>query len=283
MIKYLFIPLILHLLNCSFFLYSPTKELYFDATQLGYNKEEIEIVGKDGIITYGYLISSKIPKVSKNTVILLFNGNGENQSSHFLSLVWMVDHGYELATYDYRGYGKSNGNPDPESIHHDALQYLNNILTYCKINRKNLIVYGQSLGGAIAMRALIDLKDRRNLKLVIIEGSFSSYRKVARSILRKNIFPPLHYLLSFFVTDDYSPGERISEISPTPMIVIHELEDPVVPFENGMDVFRLAKDKKQFWEVRSDGHIKWMEMGRNPNAKKFLELVDTFLLMEVSD
>ncbi|MCB1142806.1 MAG: alpha/beta hydrolase [Leptospiraceae bacterium] len=267
------------ILNCSNFLYSPTREKYFDPKEFGYQTSEIELKAEDGIHTYGTLITSKNQSNSKNTVILLFNGNGENQSSHFLSLVWMVDRGYDLVTYDYRGYGRSEGKPNPGDINSDVVKFIENISLYCKINRKNLILYGQSLGGAITMRALADVKDKSLIKLVIIEGSFTSYRKVARTILRKNIFPPLHYLLSFFVTDSYSPEEKISEISPIPLIVIHETEDPIVPFENGKSIFQLANDPKQFWEVRSDGHIRWMNMGRDPNAQKFLELLNRFILM----
>jgi hypothetical protein len=268
---------VLFFLNCSKYFYHPSKTTYFEPEKLGFKSEDIFLRMKD--LTKIHLLSiAPTEKESKKTIILQLHGNGENSSSHFVSLVWLVNHGYDLITYDYRGYGKSTGNPDPEDIQSDTLEVINSVINKCKKENKKLIIYAQSLGGAIAARAIPELKEKNFLSLVILEGAFADYREVTRSILKKQIIEPIPFILSYVVDNSTSPKDYIEKISPIPLIVIHETEDPVVPFENGKAVFKLSKDPKQFWSVTSDGHIKWMMMGQSPNAKKFVELLDQLVL-----
>lgn len=268
-------------LNCSNIIYNPTKNIYYSPERMGFSKKDIYMKTSDGTTITGWNI---LPKSnSNNTVVLQLHGNGENQSSHFLSLVWMVNYGYELVTYDYRGYGSSTGKPDQSLIHKDTIDFISLVHRDCVQNNKKLILYGQSLGGAIALRVIPDLKDKSKLVLVIVEGSFFSYRKVARSILKNLIFEPFPFLLSYFIPNYYSPEETIDKISPLPVLVIHELEDPVVPFENGKEVFKNLESPKQFWEIRSSGHIQWMQMGRSPNAIKFIQLLNQYIQEENED
>ncbi len=195
-------------------------------------------------------------------------------TSHFLSLVWLVDHGYDLFTYDYRGYGQTKGDPTPSVVNQDSVKVIQYVLDYCKKKKKKLIIYGQSLGGAVAMRALNDVPEKSEIILVMIDGSFASYRQVAKSILSKQLILPLPFILSWFVSNSYSPADYISKITPIPMIIVHGTDDNIVPFENGKEVFRLAEQPKQFWEIRGAGHVDWMNFGRAKNAKKFVSLLN---------
>lgn len=55
---------------------------------------------------------------SKNTLVLFFHGNAENISSHFISAAWIADRGYDLMMFDYRRFGRSDG----EVAHSDVLR-----------------------------------------------------------------------------------------------------------------------------------------------------------------
>jgi uncharacterized protein len=277
----LFLAISLMIISCSNIVYNPTKETYYSPKRIGFLKRDIQMKTSDGNTITGWSI---YPKSNfNNTVVLQLHGNGENQSSHFLSLVWMVNYGYELVTYDYRGYGNSTGKPERSLIHQDTLEFISLIHKDCVQKNKKLILYGQSMGGAIALRVIPDLKDKSRLVLVIVEGSFISYRKVVRSFLKNIIFEPFPFLLSYLIPNQYSPEEVIDKISPLPVIVVHELEDPIVPFENGKELFKNLEQPKQFWEIRSSGHIQWMQMGRNPNAIKLIHLLNQFVQEENGD
>ncbi|WP_039948226.1 alpha/beta hydrolase [Leptospira fainei] len=263
--------------GCTSLYYHPSKQEYFSPEKLGFLSKNIFLTAKDGIRLHLWQITDqqKSPKEPKG-VILQFHGNGENMSTHFISLVWLVNQGYELYTYDYRGYGLSGGEPDPESIYEDSLIVLDYAHSYAKSINKKLIVYGQSLGGAIALRSIPDMKEKESLGLVVADGTFFSYRSVARQIANKTLFPPIGFLLAPFFSDAASPEEYIPKIAPVPLLVIHGTNDPVVPFDNGKEVFRLASDPKIFWEIRGGGHVDWMQLGRSDGAKDFLKLLNGY-------
>ena len=94
----------------------------------------------------------------------------------------MTDEGYDLFSFDYRGYGISEGQPSQEGVNQDALAAIHYVAGQTK---QKLILYGQSLGGAILLRSLDDVPaaDRARIKAVVIESSFYSYHAIARDVL----------------------------------------------------------------------------------------------------
>ncbi len=261
--------------SCSSIFYHPTPTTYYTPEQMGFKKDEIIFTVKDGTKLYSWFIHSYKKEVKGN--ILQLHGNGQNMTAHFLSLAWLANQGYNLYTYDYRGYWKSEGDPNPEDVHSDTVAYINMVNADCIKRNEKLILYGQSLGGAILMRAFADLKNKENISLVVVDGGFPSYRKVAKQIAEKNLVFPLKYLASIIISDSYSPEAYIEKISPVPMIIIHGEDDDVIPFINGKEIFRLAKDPKQFWVIKGGGHVDWMQLGVSKNAKLFLKLLDQHL------
>ncbi|HMV79752.1 MAG TPA: alpha/beta hydrolase [Leptospiraceae bacterium] len=259
-------------ISCSSVFYYPSAETYYTPEQMGFRKTETVFKAADGTDLYYWFIHSYSKEVKGN--ILQLHGNGQNMTAHFLTLAWLANNGYNLYTYDYRGYWKSGGKPDPEDIHNDTVAFIDRVNEECIKRKEKLILYGQSLGGAILMRAVPDLKKKENVSLVIIDGGFPSYRKTARQIGAKTLTYPIAYIASLFISDSYSPENYIEKISPIPMIIIHGDEDDTVPFENGKEIFRLAKDPKQFWEIKGGGHVNWMKLGVSKNAKMFLKLLD---------
>ncbi|TGM07032.1 alpha/beta fold hydrolase [Leptospira barantonii] len=261
--------------SCSSLFYQPNQERYWKPDALGFSYTEEIFITPEGETLKLWRIG---PKNSKpKGVILQFHGNGENRTSHFTSLVWLVNHGYQLVAFDYRGYLDSSGVAEREGIHKDSVALIIRELEYSKIQNIPLIVYGQSLGGAIAARAVPEIGDKSGLLLVVLDGSFSSYRQVFKSVLRNIFFTPIDSIFGIFMDDSLSPEETIGMISPVPLLVIHGTEDAVVHYENGMNLFKLAKEPKWFWEVRGGGHVNWMALGNSKESKNFLIFLDSLI------
>ncbi|MGJ4753920.1 alpha/beta hydrolase [Leptospira kmetyi] len=261
--------------SCSSLFYQPTQERYWKPDALGFTFREEEFITPDGETLKLWRIGSKNSK--PKGVILQFHGNGENRTSHFTSLVWLVNHCYQLVSFDYRGYLDSSGVAEREGIHKDSIALIKKELEYSKIQNLPLIVYGQSLGGAIAARAVSEIGDKSGMLLVVLDGSFSSYRKVFKSVLRNIFFTPIDLIFGIFMDDSFSPEETIGTISPVPILIIHGTEDPVVHYENGMNLFKNAKEPKWFWEVRGGGHVNWMAFGNSKESKNFLIFLDSLI------
>ena len=82
--------------GCSNLLYYPTRDLYVDVKELKPAPEEHQFVLKNGLDVHGWYFHSPIPP---KAVVLFFHGNAQNRSSHFTSLFWLVEKGYDLAVF----------------------------------------------------------------------------------------------------------------------------------------------------------------------------------------
>lgn len=243
--------------GCSSVFYQPDRNMYYPPERAGFNPREVWFASGDGTRLHGWLfpalgIGARRPKGT----VIQFHGNAENISSHYASLVWLTRQGYDLFTFDYRGYGKSEGEASPEGVYKDSLSALDVGYEAHRARRTGkFIVYGQSLGGAIAMRAMKDFRFAGETRLVVMDSTFLSYDTVARQTLAKFwltwLFSPLGPLL---VSDKYAPEQVVGTLK-TPLLVIHDRRDPVVKFENGREIVDKYAGQKEFWELDQGRHI----------------------------
>ena len=187
-------------------------------------------------------------------VIVHFHGNAENMTSHVLFVVWLVEAGYDVVTFDYRGYGSSTGTPDRAGLGRDAAAVIAWVRNQPQFREQPLFLYGQSLGGAVAAVAAQEVPPYA-LAGLIIESSFASYRGIARAKLGAIWLTwPFQYPLSWLVTDDERPATAIASLR-SPLLVVHGSADEVVPLEQGRAIrvaYRGADG--ELWEVQGAGH-----------------------------
>lgn len=242
----------LALAGCSSLLYYPTDFIYVDPKKISAEPEEHEFALDDGIKIQGWYFRAK-EKPAK-AVVLFFHGNGQNRSSHYLSLFWLVEKGYDLAVFDYPGYGISDGKPTPKNtveMGKKALQYIRDLDPQLP-----LVVYGQSLGGVVAIRSVIEMKGKVEPHLLVVDSSFLSYRKAAQKVMAKSIWTwPLQPISFLIFSDEWAAKDRIQDLTNTPLVVIHSRQDELVPFELGEEIYRSAQTKKQFWIKERGSHI----------------------------
>lgn len=270
--------LILLLSGCTHFFFQPSRKVFYSPEKLGYRHQEISFKSTDGTRLHGWYFQSTLKKAAKGT-ILQFHGNAENVSTHFLSLIWLIEHGYNLFIFDYRGYGKSRGRPDPGGINRDAIAAIRFCKNHFAGDYQKFIIWGQSIGGIIALRALIDPELNSSVDAAVIESSFLSYRELAREKLSDFwltwAFQPLTFLL---VSDSYSVKDAVIRLSPTPLLVIHGTDDRVVPFRFGEEIFSRAGEPREFLKIKGGVHLNSMtcEYGRYRSAVlKYFEKIGT--------
>jgi hypothetical protein len=266
--------------SCSHVFYQPTPYFYSDpVTQFGVNVENIYFPSLDGTELHAwYMKSPKSPKSQKSKgLVVFFHGNAENLTSHYRALVWMLPLGYDLLIFDYRGYGRSKGDPDQAGVYMDAiaaLRYARNL--QLKNNIPKFIVYGQSLGGIVAMRAIFDFLDRDKINLVVMDSTFSSYQNIAFDKLTDHWylypFSPLAYLL---VSDKMESQSYISKLD-RPLLVIHGEADGIIPPKFGQKIYDLAPSSlpKWIWRVPQAGHIESLSMKNGEYKKKLVDLIE---------
>jgi uncharacterized protein len=253
--------------GCTSVFYQPTNYLYVHPKQLNLKFEEIKFNSLDKTKLVGWNFpSSERPE----SFTVFFHGNAQNLTSHYLNLKWMPAKNHSFFIFDYRGYGISGYEnklygdgervirPNQQGVHKDALAALNKGYQLFKTSSaKRFIVYGQSLGGAILMRALEDFKKRDKIDLIILDSTFRSYQKLAFeklwSLWPFKPFAPLAYLL---ISDEYS-SRKFLKSNTTKTLVIHNLQDKVIPFHFGEQIFEqlINTEDKIFWKIPKGRHI----------------------------
>lgn len=259
--------------SCSNLFYHPSKNTYLLPEFFGIEYESFHFKSQDQTKLHGWKLKA-IDDRPQYTVIF-FHGNAENISSHFITLAWLTRHDFQILNFDYRGYGKSHGKPSPKGLYQDSLSALQEAWKWHKKSQtKKFIVYAQSLGGAVAAKAIHDFSHKDDIDLLVLESSFSSYKKVAVDVLKNSvvtwIFHPLGYVL---VPDKFATTKVLPQLPGFAKLIIHGNEDTIVPFHHGQKIFELISPPKTFWKVSGGLHTNTFFHHGRKYRKKFLDYI----------
>lgn len=263
------------LTGCSHLFYQPTRHLYLDPHKLKITYEDHFFKSKDKTKLHSWFFPA-VQKEPKGTVIL-FHGNAQNLSSHYLNLVWIVREGYNLFVFDYRGYGKSEGSPNQKGVYEDGLAALD---FGWELNQKHgkgkFIVYGQSLGGAVALRSVADFSKLDQVDLIVQDSTFSSYKDIAFDKLTSRWFLyPLSPIALIAVSDAYASDEVFDKIK-RPVLVIAGENDQIVPPKFGKVIYKgVASKTKWQWNLKTGHHIEVFHNQQEVYRPQFLSLLES--------
>jgi uncharacterized protein len=202
----------------------PTAISYTTPAQLGVRADDVEIRTPDGLRLHGWFLPAH--GAAKGTVLHL-HGNAANVSNHLPLVAWLPAHGYQVLMLDYRGFGRSEGRPTLDGIVTDALAALDYLRARPDVDSSRLIVFGQSIGGATALRMLA--RDAQGVRLGVIEAAFSSYRGIARDATAGGPLAPVAALAAGMLpADERDPLTALAQID-VPLVFVHGKRDRVIP------------------------------------------------------
>lgn len=246
--------------GCTNLVFHPMRPHVFDPATRGIAYEDRSFPGDDGVVLHGWWLPARPADGDasapgpKGTVLFL-HGNAENISTHVASVAWLPAAGYNVYLYDYRGFGKSGGKPDYAASRDDLLRAIAFVRTFDETRDRPLFVFGQSLGGAIALSALGGHPSRLALAGLVVEGAPASLRLTARQALdRAWLTWPFQYPLSLLISDRDSPRERIGQLAPLPLLLVHSRDDRVVQPMHG-DLLRELAPEGTVWLAARGPHI----------------------------
>lgn len=239
--------------SCTSLFLQPDRQSYFPGHGAGTPAEDVWIATPEGARLHAlYLPATGTPRGA----LLFLHGNAENLSSHVHAVTSLPAQGYHVLALDYRGYGRSEGHASIDGIHEDARLALRWLQSHS--GALPLVVYGQSLGGTVALNlvARSDADSRRRIAAVIADSAFASYRGIAREKLDQSWLTwPLQWPLSLLVSDAWSPVAVVDRISPIPLLLIHGERDAVVPPHHSDALYRRAGEPKMLWRIPGGRHI----------------------------
>jgi uncharacterized protein len=201
--------------------------------------EDVRLTASDGTKLHAWWISSPNTKFT----FLAFHGNASNIANRAPAYESLRDTPASVLALEYRGYGHSEGKPTEAGLYLDADAAYQYLVDERKIDPKSIISFGQSLGTAVATH----LASSQTVGGVVLEAPFPSASSVASKIYW---FLPGLSLLVRGQLDTESNLKRIT----VPILIVHCINDPVIPLELGQQVYRSARSPKQFLQIEGDCH-----------------------------
>lgn len=242
--------------------------------------EDVWIDSTDNVRLHGWFLKAR--GEAKATVVYL-HGNAQNLTAHASYVDWLPAAGYNVLIPDYRGYGLSSGKPSREGLLADAKASWFYALARKDVNPAQMILLGQSLGGANAL-ALAGRENLPGLKAVIADSAFSSYSRIGREKMLQ--IPVLGYLLWPFspliVSGGLSPEPVIGHIAPVPLLLIHGDQDSVVPASHSDRLYERAGTPKLLWTLHGGGHTEAFARFREASVPRVLRFMDYALSGDAS-
>ena len=242
--------------GCTAAFFQPHHARVLTPDKLGLAYEEVRFKTRDGVELVGWFLPAKGPALG---TVLQLHGNAENISTHFTSLAWMPARGFNVFIFDYRGYGGSEGAPSLEGAQIDIDAAVDALFARGDVDASRVVMWGQSLGGALAAYYVAHSPRRDRLRALILESAFSDYTDIVQEKFADHwITWPFQWIPLLSVDDRFSPLPGMASISPLPLLILHGDRDPIVPMHHGQRLYDAAREPKQLWIVPGAGHIQTM-------------------------
>jgi len=201
-------------------------------------------------------------------VVLHLHGNGANIGANLSQALRFHQLGFAVLMVDYRGYGRSGGGfPTEANVYQDAKAAWNYLVQRRGIDPKRLVLFGHSLGGAIAIDLALAHPEAAGL---IVQSSFTNtYALIDPAMFR---FFPIDLLL----TQRFDSISKVRSLR-LPVLYIHGTVDTKIPASMSADLYAASPQPKQLFWVAGAAHNNVAEVGESDYlqaVKKFVDLCD---------
>jgi len=236
------------------FIFFPSRYPEGDWRPQGLSFEDAYFQAADGTKLHGWYVPHDSPKA----VILFCHGNAGNITHRADILEELNDIGASVLIFDYRGYGRSQGKPSEKGVLADARAARAWLAKREKIPEKNVVVMGESIGGAVA----VDLAAKDGAKGLVLISTFTNLPELAA--YHYPIFP-----VRLLMRSQFDSVGLIAKYK-GPLLQMHGDVDTIVPIKFGRKLFEAANEPKQFLVIHNHDH-------NDPLPQKFYTALKTFL------
>ena len=240
------------------FIFFPTKNLRKSPKDL--QIEDVYFLSSENIRLHGWFLDLKSDKT-----VLFFHGNAGNVSDRTAQMQIFHELGLSALIFDYRGYGISEGKiKKEEDLYDDATAALNFLVNEKSIPPDRLIIWGRSLGGAIA----IDLAAKKDFPYIVIESTFTSMDEMAKMQFP---FLPIKLLTKF----NFDSLKKVPHIK-SKTLIIHSPTDEMIPFEFGKTLFENLPSQKEFLQIDGSHNSGFIQ-----SKEKYMSKLEEFFLGKI--
>jgi alpha-beta hydrolase superfamily lysophospholipase len=200
-------------------------------------------------------------------VVLYLCGVGRNMGDYnYLARVSAFRQlGFSVLVFDYRGYGLSEGDfPNELQLYQDSQAAWNYLRDVRQIPPDQIIVYGESLGGAIALDLALRQPEAGGL---VLQSSFTS---MSEAIRHRNFFRILP--VNLLLTERFDSLSKVRSLR-VPVLFLHGSADSVVPSEMSRQLYEAASEPKQMFVIPEADHVRIYQ----PGDHSYLKAIQRFM------
>ncbi|XP_054012700.1 protein ABHD13 isoform X1 [Hylaeus anthracinus] len=223
----------------------------------------------DGTLLHMFFIPQPEDRARKVPTLLYLHGNAGN-IGHRLPNVAEFYHNVQcnILMLEYRGYGLSQGSPSEEGLYMDACAGIDYLRNRTDINTNEIIVYGRSLGGAVAINLATKPENYNKIWCLILENTFTSIPDMAAFLFGVKF---LQYLPLFLYKNKYLSILKVQSVT-VPTLFISGLADTLVPPRMMQDLYKNCKSScKKILPITGGTHNEtWRQPGYYQNICTFL-------------
>ncbi|KAI1305345.1 Protein ABHD13 [Halotydeus destructor] len=181
----------------------------------------------DGVTINVVLVKQEAPdKLTTAPTFVYLHGNAGN-IGHRLQNVSELYHylGCNVLLVEYRGYGLSKGLPCEHGLYLDSEAAMEYLLQHPAIDKTQIVLFGRSLGGGVAVELAKNIRYKDHVAAVIIENTFTSIPDIARILFDCKL---VRMLPNWFHKNQFNSAAKMSKV-PQATLFLSGLQDELIP------------------------------------------------------
>lgn len=247
---------------------------------LGLQADNLDIKTDSSITLKGYYIYSLLD--TPKGVMIIVHGIGSCKEHQLSQAGDLAQMGIETVIYDSRAHGESTGKYCSYGYHEK--KDISAIVDLIEKKSPNLKIgiWGNSLGGAMAIQAL---EYDKRIQFGVIESTFTDLHQITFDY-KKRLFKGFgvrwysDFVLGIaakkadFNPNDVKPIESVKHIE-QPMFMAHGKLDESISYEYGVALYDSLKSKNKTLElVENAGHFSLYKRGDKEYSTKVLDFIE---------
>jgi esterase/lipase len=219
------------------FLFFPNKEIKRDPSYINLIYEDVYIKNNNEEYHGWYIEGNYKNSISQSKCILFFHGNAGNISYRLNYIEKLNELGFSLLFFDYPGFGLSNGSPTENLCIKCSEGFYKYLINEKKFLNKNIIFYGESIGGSIAS----SLANICNIKYLIIQSTFTDIKEIIKNIVNYNLL--IMNNIGFETLENLKIRYKLNKLEKKmKTMIIHSNEDELIDNKHA-DILSKYSDK----------------------------------------
>lgn len=159
-------------------------------------------------------------------LILFSHGNGELIDHWARPFMRLRDRGMNVALVEFRGYGRSTGQPDEARLVADFCEAADTLSNRAEVDSERVVYFGRSLGGGVASGAAVN----RPPAALVLASTFTCVPDLAKALMG---------VPGFVVSQKFDNRTALAKFS-GPVLISHGMHDEIVPFGHAQELVEVA-------------------------------------------